>query len=202
MIKKAILLTTFCLGLMSLFCQIEATTTSGEKVMLLSNGTWEYAKEHQPASNFIFVGDKRCLAGQAEEVHCDNRFRTSISIAKNERDVIIVFWQNTSDDQMNFFNWLWEGDVILYLENGEAIRLIDRGMSGQNILDESDVEHGERYQRFAAFYLTKSECELLKANALDSFSYSTSNLFESGTSYITVKQKQWTLQHQIQALGL
>ena len=122
---------------MRVFGQDFATTDEGKRVKLNHDGTWEYVGKDSatPETEYVYMGGKPLVAGKTEIIHEEKYgMTTSVTIAKNEEKTIIIFWQTTSDQNMNFFNRLWTGKVLLYLENGETISLIDRNMKGQNII--------------------------------------------------------------------
>jgi hypothetical protein len=190
--KKKLLTILTVLSTLTVFGQSTATTDDGKKVKLNPNGTWEYVEEetttYRPTSS-VFMGGKKLIAGERTVVHSEEYgLTTSISIAKDGEKTLIIFWQESEDKDMNFFNWLWTGTVMLYLESGETISLTDRNMKGQNkITNGHTSSYGSKsdlYQRFSAYYLTPSECIKLKKSNLSQVAYKTTSNFEGGTTYV------------------
>jgi len=205
--KKLLISILTLLAYLSALGQINATTDDGKKVILNSDRTWEYVEEtifSRPTSS-VFFGGKKLTSGVKTTVHNNQfGFETSISVAKDGEKTIIIFWQETTSSQMNFFNWLWTGTVILYLENGETISLLDRNMKGQNkITNGQTSSYGTKsnlYQRFAAFYLTPSECIKLKKSNLSQVAYRTTDISESGTTYLEITENNDTIREQLLAI--
>jgi len=204
--KKKLLTLFIVLSALSVFGQSNATTDDGKKVRLNTNGTWEYVEEtiYRPTS-YVFFGDKKLIAGQRTVVHTEEYgLTTSVSIAKDGEKTLIIFWQETTDKQMNFFDWLWTGTVMLYLENGETISLTDRNMKGQNkITNGSTNSYGSKsdlYQRFSAYYLTPAECIKIKKSNLSQIAYKTTSSFEQGTIYLEITDNNSTMKEQLLAI--
>jgi hypothetical protein len=153
--KKLLTILTM-LSSMTVFGHSNATTDDRKKVKLNPNGMWEYVEgaTYRPTSS-VFVGGKKLTAGERTVVHTEEYgLTTSISIAKKGEKTLIIFWQETTDHKMNFFNWLWTGTVWLYLESNETISLTDRNMKGQNKISNGHISsYGSKsdlYQRFSA----------------------------------------------------
>ena len=205
--KKKLLTILTMLSTLTIFGQGNATTDDGKKVKLNSNGTWEYVEEtstYRPTSS-IFVGGKKLTSGKKTIVHrVENELTTSISVAKDAERTLIIFWQESNDDKMNFFNELWTGTVILYLENGETISLKDRNIQGQNKIKNGYTgSYGiisDLYQRFSAYYLTPSECLKLKKSNISRIGYKTTDMSESGTTYIDLTENTDTVKEQLFAI--
>lgn len=201
--KKKLLTILTVLSTLTVFGQGNATTDDGKKVKLNPNGTWEYVDEatYRPISS-VFVGGKKLIAGERTVVHTkEHGLTTSISIAKDREKTLIIFWQESGDNSMNFFNWLWTGTVMLYLESGETISLTDRNMKGQNKIanghTSSNGSKSDLYQRFAEYYLTPSECIKLKKSNLSQVAYKTTSSFEEGTTYLEITVNSDTIKEQL-----
>jgi len=84
---------------------------------------------------------------------------------------------------------------LLGMRNTKVYGSIDM----QNILEEysSMGRSRKKYQCFAGYYLTESECKLLKANMLVSVAYRTNSGFEKGTTHIDVQENKFTLRSDI-----
>jgi hypothetical protein len=189
------------------FSQSNAISDKGERIKLYENGTWEYANtEDKPTSgNSLYIGKRKLTAGERTVVHHEEfGLTTSISLAKDGNTTLIIFWQESTNKEMNFFNWLWSGKVILYLDDGETISLLDRNLKGQNkIIDGYVSRYGSKsdlYQRYSAHYLTKSECTILEKADLLQIGYQTNSAFERGTTYLRVTRNGDTLKKQLSAL--
>ncbi|AIZ62803.1 hypothetical protein PK28_02295 [Hymenobacter sp. DG25B] len=168
--------------------------------------TTEEVAEPEPyrPTGSVFMGGRRMTAGLKTTIHTENfGFTTSVTVARDGDKTLIIFWQDTEDSKMNFFNDKWEKSVYLYLKNGEAILLTDRGMHGQNKITEGKTrEYGLKsdiYQRFSAHYLTLAECQKLKRSDLDKIAYHTSS--EEGTTYLEATENSNTLREQLLAIG-
>ena len=206
MIKQLLTIFTI-LATLTAFGQGTATTDDGAKVNLNSDGTWEYFEEaitSRPTTS-VFVGGKKLTSGEKTVVHTENYgLTTSISIAKDGEKTLIIFWQESTNKDMNFFNWLWTGTVILYSESGDAITLTDRNMKGQNkITNGHTSSYGSKsdlYQRFSAYYLTPAECIKLKRSNLSQVAYKTTSSFEEGTTYIEITDNNDTIKEQLLAI--
>ena len=189
------------------FGQDKATTTDGKTVLLYDDGTWQFVAEvdtFRPVSS-VFVGGKKLTAGEKTVVHTEEYgLTTSISIAKESEKTLIIFWQETTEDKMNFFNELWTGTVVMYLENGETISLMDRNKKGQNkITNGHTSSYGSKsnlYQRFSAYYLTPNERLNLKQNNLSQIAYRTTSSFEEGTTYLEITENGDTIKEQLLAI--
>lgn len=184
-----------------------ATTDDGQRIKLNKDGTWEVIETTQQyrTTSTVFVGGKKLISGEKTIIHQEKYgFTTSISVAKDGGKTRIIFWQETTDDKMNFFNELWKGTIILYLENGETISFIDRNMKGQNkITNGHTSKYGSKsdlYQRFASYYITPSECIKLKSSDLSQIAYKTTSSFETGTTYLEVSQNSNTIKEQLLAI--
>lgn len=205
--KKKLLTILTVLSTLTVFGQGNATTDDGKKVKLNPDGTWEYVEEtttYRPTSS-VFVGGKKLISGVKTTVHNEGYgFETSISLAKDGEKTMIIFWQETTESQMNFFNWLWTGTVTLYLENGETISLVDRNMKGQNKITNGHTgfygTKSDLYQRFASYYLTPAECIKLKKSNLSQIAYKTTDMSESGTTYLEITENNDTVKEQLLAI--
>lgn len=205
--KKKLFTILTVLSTLTVFGQENATTDDGKKVKLNSNGTWKYVEEettYRPTSS-VFVGGKKLTAGEKTIVHTEEfGLTTSISVAKEAEKTMIIFWQETTDNKMNFFNELWTGTIILYLENGETISLLDRNKKGQNkITNGHTSSYGSKsdlFQRFSAYYLTPAECLKLKQSNLSQVSYKTTSTFEEGTTYLEITDNVDTIKEQLLAI--
>lgn len=187
--------------------QAKATTDAGEKVLLNSDGTWEYI-ERSPTNqtSSVFVGGKNLTSGVKTTVHYDSYgfgLETSVSLAKEGDRTLIIFWQETTESSMNFHNWLWTGNVVLYLDNNETVTLVDRNFKGQNKIangNKGGFGSSDLYQRFSCYYLTPSECLKLKKSNLSQIAYQTTDMSESGTTYLRLTENTDTAKAQLAAL--
>jgi hypothetical protein len=219
--KKYILALFAVMSSMTVFGQEIATTEEGKKVSLHPDGTWEYivsanedavetttteepqAEVHRPTSS-VFLGGKRLLAGNKTIINSeDNSLITSVTLAKDGNQTLIMFWQESDDDRMSFFHWNWTGTVYLFLENGETISLTDRNMHGQNKIPNGKLGNYQTkydvYQRFSGHYLTLSECQKLKRSNLIQVAYRTTE--EEPTIRLQVTENQNTLREQLLDIG-
>lgn len=199
---------------LSATCQTFGTTDDGKKVKLNADGTWEYlldAKDESLETSNVYIGEKMLISGVREFVHQgDNSYSngkaidTYISIAKDDSKTLIIFWQETSDCFF-FPSTTWTGNVILYLENGQTISLIDRNLNGHNkIQNGARTNYGsttDLCQRFAAFYLTSSECLKLKSSNLSRISYKLTDPFQQGTIFMDIQSSGNTIMTQLKAIG-
>ena len=205
--KKLLLTILTILSTLNVFAQGNATSDDGKKVKLNANGTWEYIedKTNDMPTSSVFVGGKKLTSGEKTVVHYEEYgLTTFISISKEGEKTMIIFWQETTDQNMNFFNELWKGTVILYLENEETISLTDRNINGQNkIANGYTSSYGSKsdlFQRFACYYLTPTECLKLKLNNLSQLAYKTTSSFETGTTYLEITTNHETIKEQLLAI--
>lgn len=205
--KKKLLTILTVLSTLTSFGQGNATTDDGKKIKLNPNGTWEYIKETTSGrpTSYVFIGGKKLISGVKTAVHNEKYgFETSISLVKDGEKTMIIFWQETTESEMNFFNWLWTGTVILYLENGETISLVDRNLNGQNKITNgytsSNGTKFDLYQRFATYYLTPAECLKLKKSNLSQIAYNTTDVSESGTTYLEITENKGTVTEQLNSI--
>lgn len=195
---------------LTVFGQVNATTDDGKKVKLNIDGTWEYIEDEQNygTTSYVFVGGKKMVSGEKTVVHSEGDsyggLTTSISIAKDGEKTMIIFWQETTGPNLNFFNGLWTGTVMLYLENSETISLLDRNIKGRNKITNGHTSlYGSKsdlYQRFSAYYLTPAECIKLKKSNLSQIAYKTTSSFEEGTAYLEITGNSDTIKEQLLAI--
>ena len=208
---KVILTALIFLMTISLSGQEYASTDSGKRVKLNNDGTWEYVQESSSSlqTSHIFIDGEKLISGVTEYIHTGNGIqgddiKTSVTIAKEGEKTMIIFWQETSDCHI-FPHSSWEGNVVLYLENSETIKLIDRGIKGHNKIENGyKPAYGSNYdlcQRYAAFYLTYEECQKLKKSNLSRVAYQLDDAFETGTNYMTVQENASTLKTQLSVIG-
>lgn len=194
-----------------------ATADNGKRVKLNNDKTWEYIEEsvQNEKTSYIFIDGKKFLSGVTKCIHpasesSDHRIKigydinTYVTIAKDGTKTMILFWQKTVDC-LTFSHYIWQGSVFLYLENGETIKLIDRGMKGHNKIKNGYISKfgstKDLCERYAAFYLTFSECQKLKKSNLARVAYQTNNPFETGTIYLNVQKNFATIKQQLSAIG-
>ena len=186
--------------------QTYATTDNGKRVQLNSNGTWEYVSKNNDNNSFtyIYMGTERLKAGVAETVYSNGlNGSTSVQIAKRGNQKMIIFWQ--SQEIQKFFN-LWKGTTLLYLENGDIIRLIDRNFEGQNEIKGGHTHYGvnglsfkeDEYQRYAAYYLSESDCLKLNKSNISAISYTTG--YSQSRSFIRISSNSGTCRTQLEAI--
>ena len=130
---------------------------------------------------------------------------TKIVIEKEEQSqrVKIIFWQETNNGF--FFKHVnWQGNVELTLQSGEIIKLVDREMNGHSVLKGGHVGGyfvPDLYQRYAAYYLTDSECEKLKSSKVINVTYHLDDEFETSAKYLLIKDAKNRLGNQLVAIG-
>ncbi len=189
--------------------QINAVTDTGKKVILWSDGTWEYQQESNPiqSTSTVHFNGKKLISGEMTWVCGEASFddlKTLISVAKDGDKTIIIFWQETTYPHINYSNELWKGTVTLFLENGETISLLDRGLKGQNKIPngyKSGFSTKDLYQRWSAYYLTPAECSKLKRSRLSQIAHQTTEISEHGTTYLIVTENNFTIKEQLLAIG-
>jgi hypothetical protein len=208
MLNLSSLIIVFLFPISQLSGQFYAVTDDGKKVILHSDGTWSYilSGTNPELISSVFFGGRKLTSGVRTSVAKEsNGLETSISIAKDAEKTMIIFWQETTDFKMNFFNELWEGTVIMYLENGETISLVDRGIKGQNTINDGfETSYGGKlklYQRYSAYYLTPSECIKLKKSSLSQIAYSINSGFDKGAIFMQVTQNFYTIRDQLFAIN-
>lgn len=160
-------------------------------------------EESRPTSS-LSIGGRRLLAGVKTVINNENGgLTTSVTIAKDADKTLIIFWQESDDSKMSFFNWNWKGTVYLYLENGEIISLTDRNMHGQNRIPNGKIgeyeSRSDLYQRFSGHYLTLAECQKLKRSNLAQISYRTTEE-EQSSIHLSVTENSDTLREQLLAI--
>lgn len=201
--KNLLIILIIVIGTINSYAQTYATTDDGKRVKLNNDGTWEYVQESNEKleSTYIYMGTDRLKAGIAENIHSESfGASTSIQVAKKGNQRMIIFWQEQSR-KLN--NWLWTGTVIIYLENGETIKLIDRNIKGQNTIkggNKSGYYATDLYQRYSAYYLTESECKQLERSNISAISYETTNPFEKGRQNINIEYNSETVKTQLKAI--
>ena len=133
----------------------------------------------------------------------DDDLVTSVTLAKDGERTLIMFWQESGDHKMSFFDWNWTGTVYLFLENGETISLTDRNMHGQNKIPNGKIGKYDRrsdlYQRFSGHYLTLAECQKLKRSNLTQVAYRTTEE-EQSTIRLNVSENPNALREQLLAI--
>jgi hypothetical protein len=229
--KKYVLTLFAAMTVLNALGQQMATTEDGKKVKLLPNGTWEYLGEKveeveetttgetttesintgEPQApvrrhtSSLYLGGKRLIAGDKTVLNSeDDDLVTSVTLAKDGDRTLIMFWQETGDDKISFFDWHWTGTVYLFLENGESIALADRNMHGLNKIPKGkrgqyDIK-SDLYQRFSGHYLTLSECQKLKRSNLNRVAYRTTEE-EQSTIRMNVTENNNALREQVIAIG-
>lgn len=127
---------------------------------------------------------------------------TRIVIEKENTRTKIVFWQETENGFI-FKNVNWKGDVTLLLDNGESLRLKDTKMKG-HLMQPGAYVAGifvpDLYQRYAAYYLTSNECEMLKNHSVLLVSYSVDDKYDKDIHYLEINDTRQSLKAQLLAL--
>ncbi|MBC8147505.1 MAG: hypothetical protein H8E98_05920 [Bacteroidetes bacterium] len=188
-----------------------AITDDGKRVKLNDDGTWESIQKPSQVNNttYIFIDGRKLVSGEKTSIHTAEDFaydtETYITVAKEREKTIIVFWQESLDQQLNS---PWTGNVILYLDNNETIKLIDRGIKGNNKIKGSFsrynglVKHSTIHQIYSAYYLTDSECNQLKQSNLSQISYQLYGFFGLGeTIYMSIFRNSDTIKQQLYSIG-
>ena len=198
---KIILFAILSLSSKIAFSQITATTEFGKKVILYSNGTWEYNnvknENYSNPQNHIMLNDKRLISGETTVIHGKNSLYgssseiiTSVTVAKDNDKTLILIWQ-----EVEFFPLeLWDGNVKLYLEDNSIITLIDRNIKGKNTIKGGAI-NDEVNQIFAVYYLSAQDRLKLKKSNLSRITYRTK--WENSTQIIDVNQNYNTLKEQL-----
>ena len=166
--------------------------------------TDEGASVRRPTSS-LSIGGRRLLAGGKTVINNENGgLATYVTVAKDGEKTLIMFWQESGDSHMSFFNWNWVGTVYLYLGNGEIISLTDRNMHGQNKIPNGKIDKydmkSDLYQRFSGHYLTMSECQKLKRSNLARISYRTTEEEQSNIR-LDVTENPDAISEQLLAIG-
>jgi len=191
---KILLLIILFFSVKTSYSQITATTEFGKKVILYSNGTWKYNiknDNYSKSQNYIILNDKKLIAGETTIINSadyEMSMTTSVTIAKDNINTLIIFWQNKCEDDLK-----WNGIVKLYLENYDIITLIDRGVKGINFLNENDI--GTNIQKYSAYYLSNKDIIKLKKSNLSKIIYHKEIM--GGTHIIDVNQNYNTLKEQL-----
>ena len=128
---------------------------------------------------------------------------TRIVIEKEDGLAKIVFWQETRNGFF-FRQANWTGNILLNLENGESMTLVDRNLKGHTMHPGAHIAGyfvPDVYQRYSAYYLSDFQCEQLKNIKLLSFVYHEDDEFETEPKTIYVDDIGQNLKVQIQAIG-
>lgn len=163
-----------------------------------------YEQEENRPTSSVYIGGRRLLAGAKTVINSeDEDLVTSVTLAKDGDRTLIMFWQESGDNRMSFFNWNWTGTVYLFLENGETISLTDRNMHGQNKIPNGKIGKydmkSDLYQRFSGHYLTMAECQKLKRSNLSQLAYRTTEEVRS-TIRLNISENPDTLREQLLAI--
>lgn len=168
-----------------------ATTDKGERVILNDDGTWNFITDTTKKSiSYTYLNGVEYQSGVPEYISNN----ISVSIIKKTGQTMIMFWEDT-DEQINFFKWLWNGPATIYLSNGSSINLTDRKMNGKLI------DNGS-YKRYACYYLTTEECNKLKSYNISKISYFVEELEGTNNHLIDIIKNNSTLKDQLKALSL
>lgn len=123
---------------------------------------------------------------------------TRVYIESENDKTKIVFWQETNNGF--FFNQTnWDGKVLLQLDNGEQITLIDHNMNGhhkQNGAYISGYFVPDLYQRYSSYYLTDLECQKLKENNLVRVTYHLDDEYDTREQVMDFGKDQLSLRSQ------
>ena len=188
---KTFILLFFLICTITLKAQRLATTDEGERVSLNPDGTWNLITDTTKESiSYTYLNGVKYQSGIP--VYISNNI--SVSIIKKPGQTMIMFWEDT-DEQINFFKWLWNGPATIYLSNGTSINLTDRKMYGKHI------DNGN-YKRYACYYLTSEECNKLKSFNISRISYFVEELEGRNNHLIDILQNTSTLKNQLKALDL
>ena len=128
---------------------------------------------------------------------------TRIVLDKEDEKIKIVFWQQTENGFI-FKGINWKGDVSMTLYNGETIVLKDSGMHGHT-LERGGYVGGfqipDIYKRYTAYFLSDSECDLLKQHAILMVSYKLDDKYDNNLRHMEISDKNHLLKSQLTALG-
>ena len=210
MILKEIKYTIMLLVLLSSLtatAQKYATTEDGERVILYENRTWELIDLNKSSLSYIYMGQEKLMSGERELVFEGqfNSTMTYIQLAKKEKQKVIIFWE---ESDFQFQEGLWTNDALLFLEDGNTIKLIDRNIKGTNIIKDAHVEETltgfsikqDLHQRYILFYLSISDCEKLKKSDISSISYIETIKLQEGRKIMSFNKNQSTCKRQLNAL--
>ncbi len=210
MILKEIKYTIMLLVLLSSLtatAQKYATTEDGERVILYENRTWELIDLNKSSLSYIYMGQEKLMSGERELVFEGqfNSTMTYIQLAKKEKQKVIIFWE---ESDFQFQEGLWTNDALLFLEDGNTIKLIDRNIKGTNIIKDGHVEETltgfsikqDLHQRYILFYLSISDCEKLKKSDISSISYIETIKLQEGRKIMSFNKNQSTCKRQLNAL--
>jgi hypothetical protein len=224
--KSTIMVTGLIIFVFSILTELKsqthAVTAEGKEVLLKEDGTWEYNSEPKiiQQTSSVYIKGKKLISGEKTLVYTgdlglahpeykldtDGGINTSISIAKDKDKILIIFWQESTDDSFYFEKSTWNGTVIVYLENGETITLTDRNIKGLNRIPNGykSPKHyiKDLYQRYSVHYLTKKECLKLKKSKVVNISYSTNSEGENGSILLDLNENYETIKEQLLALKL
>lgn len=196
--KETLILVLILLPL-SIFAQEYAYTEDGKKIVIYDDGTWEAIKEKRETS-YVTFGTKKLKAGVSEMLYGkkdwinEDEFseRIDTQLAIKDGQVMIIFWHYTQTEEFGPDPTWKSDDVFLYTKNGDAIRLVDREMRGTTNIDNGLT------QSWAAYYLTDAECEKLKSQGVQSFTFTK---FIDGQKKVQVNGDAYTVRNQLVALG-
>jgi len=128
---------------------------------------------------------------------------TRIVVEKENEKTKIIFWQETENGFI-FKDVNWKGDVELLLDNGETLTLNDSKMKG-HLMERGGYMSGifvpDIYIRYAAYYLTDLQCELLKKHSLMLVSYYVDDKYDKKIQYLELSDKTQSLKAQLTAIG-
>ena len=167
----------------------------------------EELRLNKSSLSYIYMGQEKLMSGERELVFEGqfNSTMTYIQLAKKEKQKVIIFWE---ESDFQFQEGLWTNDALLFLEDGNTIKLIDRNIKGTNIIKDGHVEETptgfsikqDLHQRYILFYLSISDCEKLKKSDISSISYIETIKLQEGRKIMSFNKNQSTCKRQLNAL--
>ena len=135
--------------------------------------------------------------------HSGITIETQITVEKEGEYILITFWEETNNGFL-FKNENWEGNVVIGLDNGKKIELIDRNMNGHEMLRGGYIAGyfvPDLYQRYSSYFLSDAECKLLKNNEITNVAYQLDDEWGIQERFMTFGDKGFSLQNQLVAIG-
>ena len=128
---------------------------------------------------------------------------TKIVVEQEGDKTKIIFLQETENGFI-FKRVNWKGDVTLLLDNGTSIVLKDSNIKGSSIERATYVAGfyvPDIYERYAAYYLTDEDCNLLKKHSIVLISYYLDDKYDKKPHYIEISDNNRSLNSQLAAIG-
>lgn len=205
------------------FGQVCAVTKSGNDVVLLENGSWRDAdagecdrrsSKQSSTTTTVIMGSDSYPAGKGERVIEQGVYIIEAQVVRKGEQPLLVLWHESKGGctRSYFASRFGEKNTTrsnFFLEDGNVIRFIDRGMKGRRTL--KDVEYpdvlqsrnsifssGDMCKEYIAYKITDSEIDELKRSDITSIEIKSS----SGAELFRIEKNNGTVARQIRALGL